>query len=153
MIFRMLCVFIIGNPILVKAVTKTSSNQMLNLCLTGALDLRSPLARDRARENCLRIHHKKLSITQCMALAKDFEYSNFTEEMKALCLFETSPRKIDAKSCFYWANQFEYAETSDNAKWECFQRFDRQMSRSVCLQEAQTMRLPTHAIRARLACR
>lgn len=124
----------------------------LKNCLRSSLRLKTPLARDESRARCLSTHARTIPIDQCMHIARGFEYSGFSEKAKNQCLFEFRTSGLTAKDCFRWSKQFAFAENSEGARWECFRRFDRRMTRKVCLNEAKSMIYPPNADRAALYC-
>lgn len=134
------------------SVSPGEAQSQLKSCLRSSLKPKTPLARDEARARCLNSHAGVLPLSQCMQLARGFEYSGFSEKAKNQCLFEFRPSRLTATECFRWSKQFAFAENSEGARWECFRRFEQRMPRKVCLDEAKSMIYPPHADRAALYC-
>lgn len=123
----------------------------LDLCLRQASQGIDPVRRDEARASCLRHLGRDLTIRSCLKIARGFEYSTNSEDMKSFCLFE-SDADPSVTECKRAARSMEYGANRDTLIWGCLQRLNLVITKVDCDQLAQLMVFPSQKNRASSYC-
>jgi hypothetical protein len=108
--------------------------------------------RDDARFECIKKNRLKLSVKQCMNIAKGMEYSIEADDARVYCASELA-QPATITQCLLISKKIESPDLADETSWNCIRRFSLSISKTQCNQFANSMRYPFNFHRAESFCK